>query len=253
MNSIGFQKKYHIYAFLTQLSVVFFIIFLFNPPVFSKAFKFETDIISAYKKHVIDYYPIVDPETVTVVIKERDMLSVLSNDSTHYRLDIPRKSDVMGRTVVPISFLSKEGKVLANTNMVVDVDAKASLFRVNKTIRRGKTISKDDIEMVAVSLQPRYKNPVVSEDEIVGKLAKSTIASHTVLTDYMLKTSPAIRIGTGVDVMMRHNGFELKVRGKSLDDGSIGETVRVQTQLESRKIINAEVINETTVRYFSYN
>ena len=216
-------------------------------------FKFQKDIQEMYKEKVMHDYPAVNPDSIDIDIKEISLLSKLTSTASEFRLQFPQGADVVGRTVLPIRFFDTEGDLVHKGNIVVDVDAKAPYFRTTRLIRRHKIIKESDIEQVDLSVRGQHKNVVTRKEDIIGRMTASTLASGAVMTAYMLKEVPAVKVGAPVSVLLENNGFELRVKGRALDDGSIGDTIRVQTRLESRKVIYAEVLSETTVRYHFFN
>ena len=42
--------------------------------------------------------------------------------------------------------------------------------------------------------------------------------------------------------------MSLRLKGRSLDDGALNEMIRVQSSYKSRRILQGEVIDESTVR-----
>lgn len=226
---------------------------LLSTTLFGSNFKFKADIQDMYRQKVIHDYPLVLPESIYIDIKEISLLSKLTATATEYRLQFPSGSDVVGRTVLPIRFFDSKGEVVHKGNIVVDVAAKAPYYRTKRLIKRHKVIQEDDIELINLSVRGQHKNVVRKKDDIIGRMTASTLASGAVVTAYMLKEVPAVKIGATVSVLLENNGFELRVKGRALDDGSIGDTIRVQTRLETRKVIYAEVLSETTVRYHFFD
>jgi len=206
-----------------------------------------------YKYKVVRDYPLANPESIEIDIKESALLGKMTAAASEFKLQFPQGSDIVGRTVLPIRFFDSGGDIVHKGNIVVDVEAKAPYYRTKRLIKRHKVIKETDIELVNLSVKGQHKNVVRRKEDIVGRMTASTLASGSIMTAYMLKEVPVINIGSTVTVLLQNNGFELRVKGRALDDGSIGDTIRVQTKLETRKVIYAEVLNETTVRYHFFD
>lgn len=239
---------------LTNRWIGFFAALLFlSAATVGSEFKFEKDIREMYKDKVVHDYPLANPESIEIDIKELSLLAKLTASASEFKLQFPQGSDVVGRTVLPIRFFDTEGDIVHKGNIVVDVEAMAPYYRTTRLIKRHKVIQESDIELVDLSVKGQHKNVVRRKDDIVGRMTASTLAAGSIMTAYMLKEVPVVKIGSNVIVLLQNDGFELRVKGRALDDGSIGDTIRVQTNLETRKIIYAEVLNETTVRYHFFD
>ena len=56
-----------------------------------------------------------------------------------------------------------------------------------------------------------------------------------------------------VNMLVMGDNLNMRIKGRALDDGVKGATIRVQLVLPSKKIMYGEVVNVTTVKKISYN
>ena len=202
-----------------------------------------------YVKKMIQDFPSLVAEDISVSIKNEQALALFSDNAESFSLVFPRRSTVLGRTAIPFHFLDKKGDVMHKMKVITEVDAKSTFYRTTRRIRRGEVLTTHDVEAVSLSIQGRTHKRIRHLSDLVGQMAKSSIVSEKVLFSYMLDDVPDVRKGTPVRVIIQKNDFELKIKGHVLDDGTIGDIVRVRTKLESNRVLQGEVVDEQTVRY----
>ncbi len=225
-----------------------FMLFI-SSPVRASDFPFAGEVRQLYIKKVLQDYPSLVSGDVSIRIKNKDILGSFSKGASSFSLVFPHRSSVLGRTAIPFQFLDKDGTLLQEVKIITEVEAKAVFYKTLRRVKRGRYIQEKDVEAVRLSLHGRERQRVRSLADIVGQMARSSIASETVLFSYMLDDVPDVRKGSPVRVLINKEGFELKVKGHVLDDGNVGDIVRVRTQLKSNKVLHGEVIDEQTIRY----
>jgi flagella basal body P-ring formation protein FlgA len=222
---------------------------LFSGPIISSDFVFSGEIRRLYIKKVLQDYPSLVSGDVSVSIKNEDILGIFSKGAASFSLVFPHRSSVLGRTAIPCQFLDKKGEVIQEVKVVAEVDAQSLFYQTVRRIKAGTPIQASDVEEISLSLQGRDRRRARHLSDIVGQVARTSIVAETVLFSYMLDDIPDIKKGSPVRVIIYKNDFELKIKGHVLEDGNVGDTIRVRTQLKSNKVLYGEVIDEQTIRY----
>jgi len=120
----------------------------------------------------------------------------------------------------------------------------AIVVPVSMPVRRispGEIISESDLAVVAMPVN-MISSAILREDtEIVGKEAKRALAAERPIQGQSLVEPRAVRKGETVEIAFRGELLNLSAPGKALQDGAIGDVLRV-VNTASQKTISAEVI-----------
>lgn len=235
---------------LRSKQVVFFLIFsLLTSVSFGGDFRFSGQIKGKFLEKVLNDYPMLDKNNVTVSIQSEPYLAGLVGDCKSFSLTFPDKSDVMGRTVTPVLFFDEKGNMKQKINMVVDVDAEATFIRVRSPLKRYSILTSQNTEAVVLPYKGYNKGHLLAKNSYEGKQVLSTMSEGTVLATWMYDDALLIRSGDRVRVLMQKPGYELDIKGVAEENGKKGQKIRVRMDLNTHKTLQCEVVNETTVRY----
>jgi flagella basal body P-ring formation protein FlgA len=227
--------------------VVFF--FALSTISFGESFHFLDQIKGRFLGKVLRDYPMLVTQDIRIAIQSEPYLAGMIGDCVSLNFSFADRSDVMGRTLVPISFLDSHGQVKQKINVVVDVDASAIFVRTKGYVKRNEVLTNQNTEEVVLPLKGYNKSHLLARKSYLNKQAVSTLIEGTVLATWMFDDVPLIRNSDRVKVVMQKPGYILDVKGVALEDGKKGQKIRVQLETDSRKTLQCEVVNETTVRY----
>lgn len=111
---------------------------------------------------------------------------------------------------------------------------------VLRLMRRGETVTQDDIVLTEVKLAPSVHGIVEDAADIVGKSARRALRPGQPLGVSDLTDPVVVEKGSLVTVTLRAPGLTLTTTGRALSDGSVGDALKVMNQQSKRTI-------ETTV------
>ena len=119
---------------------------------------------------------------------------------------------------------------------------------VNKRMRRGNEIRRNDIEWINVRLSKIPQDIVMDEEDLIGMAAKRTITKNTAIRYAYIRKPILIKRGSLVTINLTTPMMRLTARGKALQEGSIGDTVQVKN-MQSKQKIEARVtgVNKVAV------
>ena len=201
-----------------------------------------------YIEKAVQEMPDIDPSTFKVTFVNRRVLFSLPEDLERAELNFPSKGTVIGRTVIPLLLYDRYDDVIDRIQLITDIDANRAVYQAKRKLTRKKRIQSNDISKRIVSIQNIPYDAVFSLDEIVGKEVSTTIQKGDIITDHRIKSAPVIHRGDSVGILLDSSTMSLKVQGKSLDEGDVGDTIRVQTQWKAKKIMKGVVLDATTVK-----
>ena len=130
------------------------------------------------------------------------------------------------------------------------VDAKVGVYQdVVKTvnsIQRGKVISESDVIIERTRSEKIFKNVATQLNKVIGKAAKKNIQIGKIIKFRDIKEVPTIKRGSRVMIVAKRGSMRITAPGAVREDGFKNSIVQV-VNLETKKLIYAEVINANTV------
>lgn len=111
----------------------------------------------------------------------------------------------------------------------------------------GKTLLQlGDLKQLRLETGRLPSGFLVDPAKAIGRQLQRPLRSGDILMDSMLVRPVAIRCGAAVTIQVRQGEILVSVAGEALQDGTIGQHIRVRN-LVSKRIVTAKVIDEATV------
>lgn len=134
----------------------------------------------------------------------------------------------------------------ADTAMARRVNVTGRVYAVvevpvlRRTVRRGEVIAAADVKWTEMRAN-RVRQPAITDPaDIVGLAARRTLRAGAPLRPNDLRTPIVVAKGSNVTMTYRTKAMVLTVGGRALEDGGIGETIRV-LNTQSNTVIDAVV------------
>lgn len=241
-----------LFSFFSFGAIVFLLFFVvggifFSDVLFSQTISVQEELKSRYKEKIVTDYPEVVSRSVSVLFFNEQELRYPEN-GVSYRFSFPEGANLLGRTLLPLTFMDRYGDPVLEIKVAAEVTAKSYYLRTLKQLKRRSKLTEKMVERVLLDTYGKPLNSVFDFNEILGKEIKATIAKNTIITSGMVQYPQIIRKGDHVFILLKAKGMSLRLKGRSLDDGALNEMVRVQSSYKSRRILQGEVIDESTVR-----
>ena len=109
------------------------------------------------------------------------------------------------------------------------------------------TLAAADINWVRIPENEIVGDIVRSEKDLVGRIANTSVRSGQTFRTLSVIRPVAIPKGKLVTVIYNTHTMSLTARGKVLEDGAVGQVIRVNNT-KSNHVVFAEVVNAETVR-----
>lgn len=103
-----------------------------------------------------------------------------------------------------------------------------------KEIKKGEKITRGDIEWKKVDLSKCYEKPLIRGERLVGMRAKKLLPKGSVIVASAVERYPDILKGSAVSIEISHGSMHVSARGRSLEDGYLGEKVLVKNLVSNR-------------------
>jgi len=152
---------------------------------------------------------------------------------------IPARPGVIGSRRMTL-VTRVDGRTVSNQSVRVDIEALAEVAVATSALRRGAVLDLDDIELRYQDIS-KFKDPIFSRDEIVGKRLKRSIRLGDPLQRNQIEFPPVVKRGERVVIQAVGRGLTLTAAGEARQDGRSGESIRVMNS-GSRKEVVCRVI-----------
>lgn len=204
----------------------------------------------------IPYQVIEDAIREEMRAVEPDRVMDVRFDSRRTTLHIPRSAeraveirqfDYDARTgrfaalvVAPAGAPVAEAKVYGKTYEVAEIPVLAH------RVTRGDVISKDDIQWLEVNAGRIGGNVVVDPERLVGMTPRRLLQPGVPVRGSDLEEPVAVTRGSYVTIAVRTDLMTLTVRGRAVENGSVGKPVQVMN-IQSKQVVEAIVVDAGTV------
>lgn len=130
--------------------------------------------------------------------------------------------------------------VTGRATAVVDVPV------LNKALTAGSIIGASDLDWIKMPLD-RANDYLRNQDAVVGMELKRQMAEQSALRPQDVLPPRVVLRGSLVTMQVTAPGMQLTAQGRALQDGAVGETIRV-TNTQSNRVLEAKVIGSGAVQ-----
>jgi flagella basal body P-ring formation protein FlgA len=116
-----------------------------------------------------------------------------------------------------------------------------------RNIKSGEVIKAEDIRIAKIKFQQLREGLLRSESEVIGRYAKKAIFTGSFFKVVDLANPPTIKSGDPVNLIYSAERIQIKVSGKSLSAGSIGDMIKVQNS-DTGVVLLGQIIDKNTVQ-----
>ncbi|WP_085580763.1 flagellar basal body P-ring formation chaperone FlgA [Thalassospira mesophila] len=114
-------------------------------------------------------------------------------------------------------------------------------------VRRGDIVRPDQVELQEVRSDRLQANVLRNPSDVIGKEVRRNVGPGEPLLNRDFTAPILVKRGAIVNIRLETPNMSLTARGKSLENGSVGDVIRV-VNLQSNKTIQVEVTAENEVR-----
>jgi len=116
-----------------------------------------------------------------------------------------------------------------------------------RDIRRGELINDSDFSMVRKDLADLRGGSFADRARLRGLVAARSIRTGAVISLGGVERPIAVKRGKIVAAEVRGNGFRISAMAKAMDNGRVGDVIRLMN-VDSKKTLAGEVVDANTVR-----
>lgn len=149
------------------------------------------------------------------------------------------------KTLLPIALLAT---VLVASPLATT--AKASTLRdvpvMGQHMRAGELIRDEDIIYRSMDISRLPGTLILDRKQLIGREAARTLSQGIPIRSDYVRTPPATRRGSEVTLRFQARGMLLETSGRALEDGKVGDTIRVMNN-HSSTVISGTVLESGLV------
>lgn len=140
------------------------------------------------------------------------------------------------------------------TAMADDVkkELRGRIFQINQipvlktALRSGDVISASDIDYIDMRSNIITNSMIIDAKKLIGQTPRRGVAALRPLTLTDVQLPIIVKKGDSVTMALKSNSISLTAQGKALDNGAVGDNIRVMN-ISSKQTIDATVTGEQTV------
>lgn len=152
---------------------------------------------------------------------------------------IPAVRDIIGSRHFTLIY-RVDGRTVKNMAVRGKLVAEAEVVVARQPLRRGRTISANDVELIARDIS-RERDPLFELDEVVGNRVARGVRAGQVLERKSIEFPPLVKKGAFVRIVAKRGAMLLTAIGIAREDGQLNQVIRVQNS-SSQKQIRARVV-----------
>ncbi len=219
------------------------LLMLATPPVMAQTVQSLEAIRTAVKEYLIEHNTPGQGRQEIVVGKLDPRLRLVACDR---KLDIfrPSGSHMRGNTTVGVSCQSNKPWKLY---VPVSIKIYKPVLAASRYLPRGTVIKAQDLQIVDGDVATLGRGYFTEYDHVVGKVVKQAMMAGRIVDPYHIDNPKIVRRGESVTILASSAGFEIRMKGKAMMDGTAGDLIKVKN-LKSRRIVEGKVVSTGVVK-----
>ncbi len=98
---------------------------------------------------------------------------------------------------------------------------------LKQALQKGETITADNVTLQEIPASQSFTSTITGTDELVGQQAVRPLAAGAPINRLHVRVAPSISRNQAVTLVFKRGGIELTGRGQALEDGALGQSIRV--------------------------
>ncbi len=198
----------------------------------AEAVQDQDEILQTARTFLEERYP-AGEEEIEIVVGTLDPRLRLAQCNQPLTAFLPNGERNGGRTTVGVRCSSDKPWTLY---IGAEVRRYAEILVARHTLARGEPIRADDLELTRTETSRLGRAYYQEQAEAIGLVAKRTIRQGAVLSPRNLSQPRLVRRGDQVVIVASHDGYEVRVRGEAMEDGTRGERISVRNSASKRVV-----------------
>ena len=151
-----------------------------------------------------------------------------------------------GPTVLRVG-IDADGRTLRTMSVTADIRHLRPVLVASHMLRRGEALTEDMIEVAERDITMLRHGYFTEAGLLADMQTRRSLVEGNVLTRNHVEAIPVIRRGDEVELVARTNQLAVSVLGQAMQDGGVGERIRVKNS-DSGKVLYGQILNASTIR-----
>ncbi len=129
----------------------------------------------------------------------------------------------------------------------VTIIVMAPVVVANSELARGATVTPGDVKLEKRDIARLHRGYYATLEEAVGKTVRHSLRRNQVVTPSRLNSPLAVKRNSRVTILAASSSVQVRMSGTALQNGSIGERIRVKNRSSEREL-EARVVKQGVVQ-----
>jgi len=201
---------------------------------------------SPTEARIIKFIKEIYPGGDAVQVRLNSLPSQLREKVKIVNMSFARIPDIGGDGICAVETESAPGRT-RTVQVPFKIFTKRELFVLKQAAQKGDAISAKDIQVRVTYMNGKGTGYPPSAEDIIGKVFKRDVPANTLITNQLLEDRIVIKRGDAVTIIAESNKLVVQAKGKTVDKGRIGDTIRVKN-IASGKELMAKVVSGSAVK-----
>ena len=211
-------------------------------PLQAGEYESHESIRQAAREHILSQFKGTPEEDIKVMPAELDRRLRLAKCTLPLESFSPASANRGTRQTVGVRCNGAESWTLYVT---VKVEVNKNILVAKRRLERGRIISKGDFRLEKRMVSGLHRGYIEKPENAVGSVLKLTLKRGAVISPGQLRRPPEVMRGSQVTILGRAGGIEVRMSGKALSDGAMGQRIKVQNSSSSRQVEGTVVASGT--------
>ena len=198
------------------------------------------------------HHPNTASKNIHIELRNTEFLETVPLEATRVEITLSPSTRALGTLSIPLSFHKKD-TFLSKQSIIVKTTATQLFIRSKTPLKKGTLIKRENVEEKMENIRGNPTNAFHKIEDVIEKELTVSIPNQAILTHWNTQPVPKVRSGDLVILILKNNAVKLKIKGKALSDGHIGDIINVESQLKTRKYLKGEIVDSQHVKIQTIN
>jgi len=214
--------------------------------IVSKATTIRADeILNKVRKYLFQHIP---HNKGNIEVKPTSPIKPVTLPDGDVKIEISPLAKSISRGRLEAKFFVN-GKLCDKQRLSVKVYATYNVVVAQRNIPKNTLINQKYLKLEERKLSEADFGAMTEISEVVGKIAKKSIAKSRIITEDMLKSLPLVARDDTITLVVYSKLLRIRTKGIALQEGAHGQIIRIKN-LNSERILVGEVIGPRLVRVY---
>ena len=171
---------------------------------------------------------------------------VVANGDPQIRVRRASSRPLRGPTVLRVG-IDAGGQTQRTMSVTADIRHLRPVLVASRMLRRGEALMLDLVELVECDITQLRHGYFTDVDALGDMRTRRSVVAGDVLTRNHVEVIPVINRGDEVELVTRTNSLAISALGQAMQDGGIGERIRVKNS-DSGKVLYGQILDASTIQ-----